>query len=337
MRVFLTGGHGFIGSRVSRQLIARGHEITCLVRETSRTHRIDDIPHAKIVGDVRETSSFEHAMKGMDAVIHLASVSSWHELRSDALESTIIDGTSNVLGAARRSCVRRAVYVSSILAINASKTPRIFDEDSPFELQDSSLRYSLAKRRAEESAMAIAADGFDVVIVNPGEVYGPDDDTFVTAGNLKDILSSWPALACSGGTPVTHVDDVADGIILAMEKGRSRERYILGGDNLSIEEVVRSTLEIAGKRAPVLKLPNGLVKAAIQTMAKLGLPTPAVPEVLDYATLYWFMDSSKAIRELGYRPRPAREALGAAIAWLYEAGHVKPRSPGTFSSASGRV
>jgi dihydroflavonol-4-reductase len=323
MKIFVTGGHGFIGSRVVHMLIQNGHEVRCLVRATSKTHRIDGLAVQRFVGDVRDKASLVEGMKGTDACIHLASVSSWNEIRSDALEATIIDGTKNILEAAKEAGAKRVVFVSSALAVNGSKDPVVFDETSAFDVKDPALRYAHAKHKAEGIALEHAKNGLDVVIVNPGEVYGPEDDGFITAGNIKDILVGWPALTCRGGTAVTHVDDVAEGMILALEKGRSGERYILGGDNLSVEELVRLVLDIAAKKTPVLKLPNGIVKGLIQGMAKIHLPTPVIPEVLDYATLFWFMDSSKAKRELGYRPRSARDAIAPVIDWLHAAGHVK--------------
>jgi dihydroflavonol-4-reductase len=322
MRIFLTGGHGFIGSRVTRQLANRGHNLRLLLREKSKTHRIDEVAFERARGDVRDKQSLVEAMTGMDACIHLASVSSWKDIRSGALEPTIIDGTRNLIEAAKEAGVKRLVFVSSILAVNASTEPKVFDETSPFQLSGTKLRYSLAKHEAEKMVFAAAGTGgLETVIVNPGEVYGREDEDFITAGNIKDILSSWPAIACKGGNPVCYVDDIADGIVAALDKGRSGERYILGGDNLTVEETVRLALEIAGKKSPVMVLPNGLVKGLINGLAKLRLPTPAIPEVLDYATLYWFVDSSKAKRELGYNPRAARECIAPVIAWLYEAGH----------------
>jgi len=327
MRILLTGGHGFIGSRVTRALLSRGRTVRCLLREKSKTHRIDDLSFERARGDVRDKTSLVEAMRGADACIHLASVSAWSDMRSDVLEATIVEGTKNLFDAAKEAGLRRVVYVSSVLAVNGSTEPRVFDEASKFELEGTNLRYSLAKYAAERIAFAAAAGGLETVIVNPGEVYGRDDHDFITAGTLRDILTSWPALACRGGNPVCHVDDITDGVIAALEKGRSGERYILGGDNLTVEETVRLTLDIAGKKAPVLKVPNGLVKGVVNTMAKIKLPTPVAPEVLDYATRYWFVDSSKAKRELGYRPRSAREAIGSAVAWLFEAGHVKGAMP----------
>lgn len=335
MKIFLTGGHGFIGSRVVERLIEGGHDVRCLVRASSKTHRIDHLEWERHVGDVRDRASLEAGMQGADAVIHLASVSSWSDMRSSVLEDVVQTGTENVVEAAKASGVKRVVFVSSSMAVNATPTPIVFDETSPFELTDPKYRYPLAKHRAEKRALEVAGDDVELVIVNPAEVYGPNDDAMVTAGNLRDALNDWPALACTGGSAITHVDDVADGMVRALEKGRHGERYILGGDNLHVEELIRLTLEIAGQKKPVMKLPNGMLKVAIGALDKLGLPTPVEPEVVTYATLYWFMDSTKAKNELGYAPRPAREVLEPTIAWLYDNGHIKtPRAtdPATASS-----
>lgn len=323
MKIFVTGGHGFIGSRVVARLIDGGHDVRCLVRTSSKTHRIDHLEWERFVGDVRDRASLEEGMKGCEAVIHLASVSSWADMRSSALEDTVLGGTENVVHAAKSTGVRRVVFVSSSMAINATPEPHVFDETTTFALTDPKYRYPIAKHRAEKKALEIAGDDVELVIVNPAEVYGPSDDAMVTAGNLRDALNDWPALACTGGSAVTHVDDVAEGMVLALEKGRHKERYILGGDNLHVEELIRLTLEIAGQKKPVLKLPNGVLKAAIGTLDKLGLPSPVEPEVVTYATLYWFMDSTKAKTELGYSPRPAREVLSPTIDWLYAEGHIK--------------
>lgn len=322
MKIFVTGGNGFIGSRVVRRLREGGHEVRCLVRKTSDTSRIDDLAFERHVGDVRDPASMAEGMAGCDAVMHLASVSAWDDMRSDALEATVLDGTRNVLDAAVAAGNLRTVYVSSSMAVNASVAPTIFDESSTFELHGSNLRYPIAKNRAEQLVAEYVAKGLPVVITNPVETYGADDTGFITAGNLRDIIKDWPALACTGGTAVAHVDDIADGMVAALEKGRVGERYILGGDNLSVEQLVRLTLEIAGRKKPVLKVPNGLLKAGIGALVRLRLPTPVIPEVVDVATLYWFMDCSKARRELGYSPRPAPEVLEPVVRWLKDAGHV---------------
>ncbi len=323
MKVFLTGGHGFIGSRVSHKLHARGHALRCLVRATSDTYRIDDLPFERFVGDVRDRGSMVEGMQGCDACIHLACVSSWDDIKSDAMRPTVLDGTRNLLENAVAAGLKRVVYVSSGTAVNGSATPEVFDESSDFTLSGRGLIYAETKNEAEAMVREYAARGdLEVVIVNPMETYGPEDTGMITAGNLRDILKDWPALGCTGGTSVVHVDDVAEGMVLALEKGRSGERYILGGDNLSVRDLIELTLEIAGQKKPIVIVPNALMKGVINGMAKLGLPTPVIPEVLDYATLYWFMDNRKAREELGATFRPARETLAPVVEWLFEARHV---------------
>jgi dihydroflavonol-4-reductase len=323
MKILVTGGNGFIGSRVVRRLCAGGASVRCLLRRTSNTTRIRDLDFESATGDVRDAASMADAMQGVDGCIHLASVSSWDQIRSDALESTVIDGTRNILNAAVKAGNIRTVYVSSATAVNASSEPHAFNEDSRFELSATGLRYAIAKNKAEDLVHDTVGNGLPVVIVNPVETYGPDDTGFITAGNIRDMIRDWPAIACRGGTAVAHVDDVADGIVQALEKGRVGERYILGGDNLSVEELVRLTLQIAGQNKPVVKIPNGVLKWGISTMARLKIPTPVLPEVLDYATLFWFMDCSKAKAELGYSPRPAPEVIRPVVEWLRAAGHVE--------------
>ena len=327
MRVLVTGGYGFIGSQVVRKLVERGHEVRCLVRSPqSDTRRLAGLPWEPASGDVRDPDAVAAAMAGCGACIHLASISSWEEIRSAAVEPTVIGGTTNVVRAAHAAGARRVVFVSSATAVNASSDrPQQFDETSPFELEGTGLRYAIAKHHAEQAITELAAGmGLEIVTVNPVETYGPDDTKLVTAGNLRDMLRDWPALGCHGGTAVAHVEDVAEGIVLGLEKGRPGQRYILGGDNLTIEQLIRLTLELGGQaRKPVLILPNALVLGVVGLLTRLRLPSPLEPDVLDYATRYWFVDDRKARAELGYAPRPAREVLAPTIAWLYEAGYVK--------------
>ena len=322
MKVFVTGGNGFVGSHVVRLLLAGGYEVRTLLRETSNTARIDGLDNESHLGDILDIESLRLGLKGCDAIVHLASVSSWPDLRSSSLERVVVEGSRNLFEASQSAGNLRCVFVSSASAINASKDPIIFDESSPFELEGTPLRYAIAKNRAEQVASGYVERGVPIVTVNPVEIYGPNDIDLITACNIRDIMKSYPALTCTGGAGIAHVDDVADGIVKALDKGKSGERYILGGDNLTIEEVVRLTLKIAGMKKPVIKIPNTMLRWTINAIAKVGLPTPVIPEVLDYATRYIFMDSSKAMRELGYHSRGAEQVLAPVVDWLRESGHV---------------
>lgn len=321
MKVLVTGGNGFIGSRVVQMLAGAGHQVRCLLRASSNTARIDGLNVERALGDVRDAASVKAAAEGRDWILHLASLSAWDQIDSPLMDAVVVAGTRNVLDAAGAGT--RVVFVSSILAVNGSDEPTIFDETAEWSAPESTLNYSRCKRQAEAMCREAAAGGADVVICNPGEVYGPDDTSMVTAGNLVDFARSIPVMVCDGGTLVTYVDDVADAVVRAAEKGRTGERYILGGENLTVEQLARLTLAILGRKAPVVKMPNTLIRSLAWTGKALRVPLPFNPRVIPYATRYWFMDSSKAQRELGATFRPARQCLEPTLEWLRQVGHVQ--------------
>ena len=322
MKVFVTGGNGFIGSVVTRRLAERGDAVRLLLRPTSRTTRIDGVPFERVLGDVRDARSVREGMKGCDAVIHLASLSSWTDIHSPMMSEVVLGGTKNVLDAARANGNPRTVFVSSSTAINGSSQPIVHTEASKLTLPLGKFRYVATKHEAENRCRAAAEAGLPVTIVNPGEVYGPDDDDKITAGNLLDFAKSSPVLVCDGGSSVVHVEDVADGILAALAKGRAGERYILGGDNLTIRQLAELTVDLLGQKKKILQLPNHLVSAVAAVGGALRIPLPFNPAVIPYAVRFWFMDSSKAQRELGARFRSAREVLQPTLAWL-ERTHLR--------------
>jgi dihydroflavonol-4-reductase len=238
------------------------------------------------------------------------------------MDEVVVGGTRNLLDAAAAQPGTRVVFVSSILAINGSATAQVFDEKSQWSLAADNLKYSVCKRKAEAMCLEASQRGQDVLIVNPGEVYGPHDTALITACNLIDFAKSSPVLVCDGGTLVAYVDDVALGVVRAMEKGRAGERYILGGENLTVKQLAQLCLEILGQKKSILQLPNGLIRAVAAVGQKLHLPLPFNPHVIPYATRYWFMDSGKAQRELGVSFRSARDALVPTLAWLKESGRI---------------
>jgi dihydroflavonol-4-reductase len=329
MKVFVTGGNGFLGSRTVSELVRKGYAVRCLLRKESNTNRIKHLAFEQYIGDISDRQSLIDGMKGCDAVVHLACISSWTDIRQleSQLETIAVEGTRNVLEAVQSNSEAdkkiRTVYVSSSAAIDASKQPRVFDELAPYTLSETSLKYSIAKHRAEQVVNQYVTDGgMDIVTVNPCEAYGPNDDGMVTAGNLIEILKESISMVCSGGTSVAHVEDIARGIVLALEKGRTGERYILGGDNLTIAEMSKIVRKLAGKSEFVLTIPNNIIVVVCSILSKLGLKTPVPMDVLDYAILYWFVDSSKAKRELGYEWRPARQTFQDVVQWLLESKRV---------------
>ena len=323
MRVFVTGGNGFIGSVVVRELVAAGHEVVCLLRPTSSTDRLNGTAFERADGDVRDPESLRAGMAGCEAVIHLASLSSWDVIDSPEMSDVVLGGTRNVLEVAAALGGPRVVFVSSVTAVGATDDPRPLDESAPYNLAgERGLTYSHYKHQAEEMCREAVGRGQDVVVVNPAEVYGPNDVAFITAGNLIDFAKSNPVLVCRGGTSVAYVDDVALGIIRAMERGVSGERYILGGPNVTLRELAEHTLEILDRKARVVELPNGVIRAVTRVATALRIKLPYNPKVIPYATRYWYVAADKAQRELGVSFRSARETLEPTLAWLREAGHI---------------
>lgn len=321
--VLVTGGHGFIGSFVVRRLLARGYAVRCLVRHSSKTHRIDDLGVEKVVGDLLDPTSLATAMAGCHSCVHLAGISSYADMDKDFAWPTIVDGTRNVFQAALDAGLQRVVYAGSAIIYASADPERICDEDSPFMLAGTGLTYAEAKHENEQQVDTFVEKGLDVVVAIPTETYGPHDDEFLTTGYLKEAINGWPAMATKGGTMYGHVDDVAEGFCLALERGVRGERYILGSENGTIEQIINLTLDVVGKKKRALVMPTGLTRFVIRTLFDLGLPSPEHPNAIEYGTLYAFCKNDKARRELGWEPRSGREVLEDTIRWLREAGHIK--------------
>lgn len=334
MRIFVTGGNGFIGSTVLRALTASGHRVVCMLRDESHTGRIAGLPFERVRGDVRDAESVRGGMTGCDATVHLAAPGGWAQDDPIVLRAVIEGGARNVLDAAAALGEHRVVVVSSTAAINASDWPQLFDERAEFTLRDKSLYYAYAKHCAEELVRAACARGVPAIIVNPGEVYGPDDTALTTAGNLIDFATSTPVLVCHGGTSVVHVSDVAAGIVAALERGRPGERYILGGENVTIRRLAELVLELVGRKTAVVTIPNAAARVVARLAIALRVPVPFNPHVVPYATRYWFVDSSKARRELAVSFRNARDTITSTLDWLGQAGFLaRPHATNRDTSA----
>lgn len=322
MRVFVTGGNGFIGSVVVRALAALGHEVVCLLRPGCDTSRLAGVRYVRVDGDVRDAQSIRAGVAGCDHSVHLAAPGGWQADDPALLAEVIEGGTRNLLEAITDRPGHRAVLVSSTAAIDASDTPRIFDERSPFTISDRTLHYAQAKRCMELIARAAVERGVAAIVVNPAEVYGPGDASFGTASNLIDFATSRPVLVTAGGTGIVHVDDVAQGVVAALERGRPGERYILSGENVTIRQLAQLVLELVGRKATIVDVPRTLGRAASRIAIRLRIPLPYNPHVVPYATRYWFVDNAKARLELGVQFRDARATIESTLAWLRAIGRL---------------
>lgn len=323
-KIFVTGGAGFIGSRVVKMLIEQGYDVRCLLRNTTNTRRIDGLNYEKFIGDITDAASLEEGMKGCTGVIHLASLSNWKDIKSSKMPLVVIEGSKNVIESAKKNGNLKMVYVSSSTAIDGTDDLRILNEDSPLTLPNNNhYVYAHAKKQVEEYCKQEAKNGFPVVIVNPTEVYGPNDYDKITLGNLIDFATTKTVQLAEGGTSIVYVDDVANGIIAALEKGRPGERYILGGENMEFKDLAALTLEILGIKKPIKTISRKMLMTLAWISKTFGINMGFEPAVIPYAVKYWFIDNSKAKKELGVTFRSPREILEPTLKWAKEAGMIK--------------
>lgn len=323
-KIFVTGGAGFIGSRVVKSLLDQGYEVRCLLRKTTNTRRIDGLNYERFDGDITDAASLVEGMKGCTGVIHLASLSNWKDIKSSRMPLVVIEGSKKVIDAAKQNGNLRMVYVSSSTAIDGTDDNRILNEDSPLTLpKNNHYIYAHAKKDVEEYCKQEAKNGFPVTIVNPTEVYGPYDYDKITCGNLIDFATTKTVQMAAGGTSIVYVDDVANGIVAALEKGKPGERYILGSDNMEFKDLAALTLQLLGINKPVKMIGRKMLMNLAWISKTFGINMGFEPAVIPYAVKYWFVDNSKAKRELGVTFRSAKEILEPTLKWVKDEGMIK--------------
>ncbi|GBD35361.1 3 beta-hydroxysteroid dehydrogenase/Delta 5--_4-isomerase [bacterium HR36] len=311
--VAVTGATGFIGHHVAQLLAAQGAQVRALIRPSSRTQRLEALGVPWVVAPLDSAEALARAFAQQDIVIHLAGAV---HLRQDWQEvwHTNVEGTRQVLRAAKQAGVRRVVHVSSIVSIGASQEPTVLDETARWNLGHLRVPYVLSKRRAEEIALAAAEQGQDVVIVNPASVIGPEDYSRSEFGVLcRRFWSRRLPLVFRGGSNFVDVRDVAQGILLAAQQGRAGRRYILGGVNRSWLDFFRDLARLSWWPIPRWYAPGTVAPliAWINTYCerrpgKRPYLSPAQAELLSW---FFFMSSRRAREELGYEPRPWTQTL----------------------------
>jgi len=315
--ILVTGATGFLGRVLVPELVATGHAVRILERRPSELFAdLDGVERA--AGDVTQPESLADAFVGVGVVIHMAGLVSHLEADRDRLMAVNVKGTEHVLDAARAAGVRRTVHVSSIAAVGTTPDPaHPLDEDSPFSAVAASFPYALSKRLGEQVALAAAAAGQDVVVVNPGHVLGAGDVNGISTFHVAKILSGELRLTLAGGITYVDVRDVVDGILRVMGDGERGRRYILAtpDGHLSHRELSRRVLALARIERRTLHLPAGATVAAARLADRIRVPLPVAADELAASRYFWFASSDRAIAELGYRPRPVDEAILATIDW----------------------
>lgn len=328
MTTLVTGATGFIGSAVVRKLLAAGETVRVLVRPESDRRNIEGLPVEVVAGDLGGRASLDRAVRGCAALYHLAADYRLWVQKPDALYQTNVEGSRNIMSAAGEAGVRRVVYTSSVatLGLHADGSPA--DEDTPVTIDDMIGHYKRSKFLAEkEVRRMVAEDGLPAVIVNPSTPVGPRDIKPTPSGRIVvDAAAGRLPAYVDTGLNLVHVDDVAEGHLLAFARGRIGERYILGAENLALREILTQIAALSGRRPPRLRLPHALVlpvAVIAEGWARItGGGEPMVTlDGVRLARKKMYFSCEKAKRELGYAPRPASEALSDALAWFRAFGY----------------
>jgi dihydroflavonol-4-reductase len=328
MKCFLTGATGFLGSHVARQLLSRGAQLRLLVRPTSRLDNIADLPAERVVGDLRDPQSLRTGMSGCEFVFHVAADYRLWSRNGQELYDSNVEGTRNVLAAARDSGVRRVIYTSSVATMGFGNNGRLTDEKTPVTLSNMIGDYKRSKFMAEQLAIEAARRGQNVVVVNPTTPIGERDIKPTPTGRIVvDFLRrKFPAYV-ETGLNLVDVADCAQGHLLAMEKAVPGERYILGGENLTLKQILDKLAAITGLPSPKIKLPYAVAYATgvVDTLVSGTIMRREPRVTLDSVRMgrkKMFITSAKAERELGWNPGPVDGALRRAVEWFQANGYA---------------
>ena len=329
MKTLITGASGFVGSAVLRQLISGGHEVRALVRRGSDRRNLEGLPVELFEGDLADPDSMRDAAAGCNTLFHVAADYRLWIPDPDAMYRTNVEGTVKLLQHAFDSGVERAVYTSSVAALGLRDDGGSADEDTPVIPEKIIGHYKRSKYLAEQAVLKIVREQkFPIVIVNPSTPVGPRDIKPTPTGRIiLDTLNGKMPAYVDTGLNIVHVDDVAMGHMLALEHGQEGERYILGGENMTLKAILAEICNIAGLRPPGIKLPHNAIIPIAWIAERIAAITGSEPiatvDSIRMAKKNMFFTSARAEKKLGYHPRPAKEGIADAIRWFRDNNYCK--------------
>lgn len=333
MRILVTGATGFIGSRLCRALLDDGHEVRALHRAESPLNVLAGLPVELALGDILDPPSLDPCVEGVHAVIHCAGELGPRasRLTQEAVVNSHVIGTRNVAQASLRCGVDRLLYTSSAAALgvpgfpSAGETTPLMTESHRWNYDSRLWPYGYAKHMAEQELLRAVRAGLDGVIVNPSVVIGAGDLHQASNAFIVHIALRGLPVAIPGGVNVVHIGDVLQGHLAALERGRTGERYILAGENLSIPRLLTLTAELAGRKPPRVTVPVWAARAgsSLLNLSPRILGLPLTGSLLRLAGRFFFYDSSKSRNELGLgQPIPFQRAASESLTWYAENGYL---------------
>ena len=326
--IFVTGATGFLGSAVVRRALARGLRVRALVRPGNPGLNLEGLPITKVTGDMRDGAALAEAMAGVRHVFHVAAdYRLWAPQAEDIVRANT-EGTAAVMDAARRCGVERIVYTSSVATLRVAGAKAPVDEQAPMEAHEAIGAYKRSKVLAERLVERLVAEhALPAVIVNPSTPIGPRDVRPTPTGRIvvQAAAGKMPGFVDTG-LNLVHVDDVAEGHFLALERGVAGQRYILGGQDVSLRQLLADIAQLTGRRAPTLEIPRWPLYPlahALEAVARLTGREPFLTvDGLEMSRYRMYFSSDRARRELGYQPRPYLDGLRDALDWFRAAGYL---------------
>jgi dihydroflavonol-4-reductase len=328
-QVLVTGASGFIGSATVRALLSSGYRVRALVEPERSDDNLEGLDVERVVGDIRDAAVVDTAVEGVSVVFHLAAIYRFWAADPDLFYDVNVGGTMNVLRAAREANCRRVVYTSTVGTIGVAQPDRLASERSLVHFEHLFGHYKRSKYLAEHEVLRAGASGLPVVLVHPTFPVGEGDSAPTPTGRtIVEFLNGRIPAYVDTALNVVHVDDVARGHVLAAERGALGRSYILGGENMSLREMLATLGDISGLPAPRVRLTPGMVLPIVRTaewfQARMLRREPTLPsEPVRMATTRMEYDDGRARTELGYSSVPARDALERAVRWFVDHGFVK--------------
>ena len=329
MKVFVTGGTGFIGSHLVRQLAYQGDEVVCLIRSSSRLHALEDLRIKFVKGDLSDLESIRNGMSGCRVVYHCAADYRLWCKDPKQMYAANVEGTSNLLQVAMEKSVDRVIYTSTVGCLGLHRDGKPADESTPVRAGEMIGHYKRSKFLAEREAEKWIERGLPIVIVNPSTPIGDQDSKPTPTGKMVvDFLNGKMFGYVESGLNVIDVADVAAGHILAAQKGKTGEKYILGNRNLTLKEIFDLLSKISGVKSPAGKIPHWVAEtyAVFENFWSVNIQKhePVVPrEGVKMSRHKMWFDSAKAVRELGLKQSPIEDALAREVKWFREHGYTQ--------------